>query len=706
MTKETVPHQVLQTLSTVTGTLFFDNLASHMQEAFAVESVHIALFSDTSRKHLETAYCNSPHGDIPHHPYPTNNTFCECLLDKSLFVCKENAKDLYPDNQLLQTMQASSCIAVILRDEDNLVCGSFAAFGKKPFKLSHQLKTLMQFFAARVSSETRAQQKKERLIKEAWFNQTALDSIPIPIFFNDDTGACTRWNQAFDTYLDPAGTKDMSWLAPAQEDPPEKDQPQTFETSMMNRHGKRRTLLVHKSGMSKEDGSFVGSAGAMIDVTDLRRAESMIDYLAHFDTLTQLPNQVLFHDRLTNEIAHAIRNHETFAVFVLDLDNFKKINNVYGHNVGDSLLIEVAKRLQHTIREDDTVARMGGDSFTLLLKSISYEEDAAIIATKIQNALNQPYLLGDREVFITASIGIALFPLDGNSAQDLIKHGDAALHKAKEDGRSTHTFFTSAMNTRATEQLDLENSLRRALEREEFVLYYQPQYTTKTYQMIGVEALIRWNHPGLGMISPDKFIPLAEHTGLIVPIGEWVLRTACLQMKAWQDAKMPTVRISVNLSPRQFQQPDLCEKIERILAETGVNARSLSLEITESVVMQDVEYAVSILNNLKTIGIHLSIDDFGTGYSSLGYLKRFPIDMLKIDRSFIMEIPHAQDDIAIVSAVVAMAHSLNIKVIAEGVETIEQKDFLNSVNCDELQGFFFSKPIAPEKLSRLPAVLN
>ncbi|MDH3998645.1 MAG: EAL domain-containing protein, partial [Desulfuromonadales bacterium] len=431
----------------------------------------------------------------------------------------------------------------------------------------------------------------------------------------------------------------------------------------------------------------------LFDVTELRKAEKKVDYLERYDRLTGLPNQRLFQEHLKAEIAHSKRQQSHLAVFAIDLDFFKKINAVFGHDLGDELLKDVAQRIKGCIRTEDTLARFGGDSFILMLRNIRYDEDASIVAEKILHSFCLPFQIQQQDVFASVSIGVALFPLDGADVRTLIRNSDAALHRAKEMGRNAYLFFASEMNKRVVEQMELQNSLQHALKRDEFVLHYQPQLDALSGDMIGVEALLRWRHPKRGLIYPNDFIPLAEQTGLILSIEEWVLRTACLAAKSWNEQGDELLRVSVNLSPHQFQRQDVFEMVRKIVAETGVQPEWLGLEITESTVMKDVEHAVDMFQQLKDLGLHLSVDDFGTGYSSLSYLKKFPIDLLKIDRSFITDIPAECDDIAIVSAIISMAHKLEIKVLAEGVETAAQKDFLHSVKCDEFQGFYFSTPV-------------
>lgn len=444
--------------------------------------------------------------------------------------------------------------------------------------------------------------------------------------------------------------------------------------------------------------------GAVIihmNITERKQAEQIIHHLAYHDPLTGLPNRVLFNDHLALELAHAQRNKRMLAVIFLDLDRFKTINDTLGHAMGDQLLQEVAKRLRSCLREGDTVARLGGDEFMLLLPGITHGEDVAKIARRILEVLKPPFNLEGRELHISSSLGISLYPSDGRNAETLIKNADAAMYRTKEQGRGTYQFYTPSMNAKAFERLILENDLRRALERQEFVVYYQPQVSLHTGQIVGVEALVRWQHPDRGIIPPMEFIPLAEETGLIVPLGDWVFRVACAQHRTWQEAGFPPLRIAVNLSAHRFKQKGLIRDVVRILQETGLDPGYLELELTESHLMENVESTISLLHELKALGIHLSIDDFGTGYSSLSYLKRFPIDTLKIDRSFVLDITHNPDDAAIALAIIAMAHSLGLKVTAEGVETKEQLEFLRAHQCDTMQGYYFSRPVPAEVITQL-----
>ncbi len=449
-------------------------------------------------------------------------------------------------------------------------------------------------------------------------------------------------------------------------------------------------------------GEITHFLGILEDITERIKAEEKIIHMAYYDPLTNLPNRALFNDRIALALAHAQRNRQMLAVMFVDLDRFRNINDTLGHDIGDRLVRGVTERLKNCLREGDTVARMGGDEFMLLLPGIENLQDVAKIANKISDVLKPPFFFDNHELHITASIGISLYPYDGEDPQSLLKNADTALNRAKEFGRNNYQLYTSGMNAKAGERLKLENSLRKAIEKEELLVYYQPQVDLNTFQIIGMEVLLRWQHPQNGLISPDQFIPLAEETGLIVPIGEWVLRTSCMHNKNWFSKYSGKPRLlSVNISACQFQQHKLMKTILGVLKDTGFDPNFLELEITESILMQKDTVPMAILRELKGMGIKFSIDDFGTGYSSLSYLKRFPIDTIKIDRSFIRDCISNPDDAAIVRAIVSMAASLKLRVVAEGVETREQLEFLRTLKCDGMQGYLFSKPLPPAEFAAL-----
>ncbi|HEY0371859.1 MAG TPA: PAS domain S-box protein [Thermoanaerobaculia bacterium] len=445
--------------------------------------------------------------------------------------------------------------------------------------------------------------------------------------------------------------------------------------------------------------------GTIIDITDRKRAQEQVEYQAYHDSLTSLPNRLLFRDRIGIALAHAKRTGRLSAVMFLDLDQFKLVNDTLGHTVGDRLLQAIGARLVNCVRGEDTVARMGGDEFTILLGDIADRRSASAVAQKVLEAVRHPVTIDEHELFVTTSIGIAVFPDEGTDAEALLKNADRAMYRAKEMGRDNYQFASAAAAQPAETRLVVERALHRALERDELVVHYHPMVEIATGRVVGAEALLRWNHPERGLIQPEEFIPVAEETRLIVPIGAWVLRTAITQMKAWHDAGHAWLRVAVNLSPRQFQDRELVTCIEKILADTGFAPQFLDLEITESTAMQNAELTLAILTRLKEMGIRISIDDFGTGYSSLSYLKRFPIDTVKIDQDFVRDL--TPDDAAIITAVISMARALNLRVIAEGVETEEQLAFLRREQCGEMQGFLYSHPLpAAEFEQALRAMLR
>ena len=455
------------------------------------------------------------------------------------------------------------------------------------------------------------------------------------------------------------------------------------------------------SEVRDESGAIVNYIGVFADITLIKETQNKLEHSAHHDALTGLPNRVLFRDRLEQGLAAAHRDGKGVALLFVDLDRFKVINDTLGHEAGDLLLQEVARRLPGCLREDDTVARMGGDEFVVILRGISQPEDAALLAARLLAEASRPLPLASHEVAATLSIGISLYPQDGKDVSTLLKNADAAMYRAKDMGRNCYQYYSNEMTAAGLARLELESDLRQALERGEFLLYYQPQVDLTKGHIIGAEALIRWRHPSRGIISPEVFIPLAEDIGLIGAIGEWVLNTACHDARSWQMAGLPPLRVAVNASGRQISNDHVLDKVTAALQSSGLAPQFLEIEVTESVVMKDAARAISTLYALRDLGVALAIDDFGTGYSSLSYLKRFPIDRLKIDKSFVEGLPDVADDAAISMAIIAMAHSLRLSVIAEGVETEAQLAFLRSHGCDEIQGYYFSKPLPAEQFVEL-----
>ena len=452
-----------------------------------------------------------------------------------------------------------------------------------------------------------------------------------------------------------------------------------------------------------DSGVTTGVTCTATDVSALRHTESIASFALHHDTLTGLPNRTLFRDRLKQALILAQREGtHSLAVLHFGIDQFKTINQGFGHAIGDQLLLEVSERLARVMYEIDTVSRVGGDEFLILVHSIQDTQDTASIVKKIIESLQQPFTLNGQVIYLTASIGVAVYPNDGAAEDDLLRNADVAMHRAKEDlGRGNYQFFCEDMNFRAMHKLSLESDLHRALEQDEFHLHYQPQVDIQNNAIIGAEVLIRWNHPEKGNIPPGEFIPAAESCGLIEPIGDWVLQTACRQHLAWIDAGLPPIRLAINLSARQFQRGNMVKTVAEALAENAMQPDYLELELTESMLMHDVENTVKTLHELKIMGVRLSIDDFGTGYSSLSYLKRFPLDILKIDRSFVKDMGTPSDNGEIARAIIAMAHALNLEVVAEGVENQRQLELMRDFQCDFIQGYFFSRPVPADDFAKL-----
>jgi diguanylate cyclase (GGDEF)-like protein/PAS domain S-box-containing protein len=465
------------------------------------------------------------------------------------------------------------------------------------------------------------------------------------------------------------------------------------EMRFRRKNGDSAWAMLNASLVDDDSGIANIVEGTLVDITERKFAEERVQTLAYYDALTGLPNRILLGDRLSKALATARRQKHKVALLFLDLDRFKIINDSLGHSVGDLLLQDVAERLKSFAREQDTVARLGGDEFLIVLTNIKDIPGAAVAAERFMDAMTTSFVVQGHSLSIGCSLGISIFPEHGADNETLIKNADAAMYSAKDSGRNNFRFFTADMNAQAVERLTLENGLRLALDKKELFLEYQPQMDTVNGKITGLEALLRWRHPDLGLVPPDQFIGIAENSGLIVPIGEWVLRTACSQARKWQEEGLPAFSIAINVSAVQFRQQGFCELIRRVLCETGLAPHYLELELTESLLLANVDVTLSVLQELKAMGLTLAIDDFGTGYSSFSYLKRFPISKLKIDRSFVRDVAVNPDDAAITTAIISMAKSLNLKVIAEGVEEEAQMSFLRSHQCDEIQGYYFSKPL-------------
>ena len=533
-----------------------------------------------------------------------------------------------------------------------------------------------------------------------------------PIIVWDPLYRITRFNHAFEQLTGYAAEEvlgqDLSLLFPesereaslaAIERASEGEQWESVEITIRREDGRERVALWNSANVFAEDGVTVLATIAQgVDITARKEAEALVTYMAHYDQLTGLPNRTLFQDRVDHALARAERDERPVALIFVDLDNFKNVNDTLGHDTGDLLLQYMAGRLRRCVRREDSLARLGGDEFTILVEDYEYLRDVVTVAEKVVQAMVRPFHLNGYELSLSLSMGISVYPENGRDRHALLKHADTAMYSAKESGRNTYRFFAPEMNARMVRRLQLENSLRRALDRDELALHYLPQFELGSRRIIGLEALLRWNTPHGGLMSPEEFIPIAEETGLILPIGEWVLREACRQGRAWHEAGLTNLRVAVNLSPRQFRQRNLARVVASVLDQCGLDPRFLELEITETLIMEDAQANIATLQELKEMGVRVAVDDFGTGYSSLAYLKRFPIDQLKIDRAFVRDIHTNPEDAAIVGAILALARTLQFDALAEGVENESQRTFLWERGCELGQGFLFGPPMPGDQV--------
>jgi diguanylate cyclase (GGDEF)-like protein len=470
---------------------------------------------------------------------------------------------------------------------------------------------------------------------------------------------------------------------------------------LIRRDGTESAIEDSAAPIHDRRGGVTGAVMVFHDVSTARALTLQLAYFAQHDSLTELPNRTLLNDRLTQSITVARRHNARLAVLYLDLDRFKNINDSLGHLIGDHLLRSVAQRLSECVRASDTVGRLGGDEFVVVLSEMTHAQDAVVCADKLLRAIEKPHILDSHEMHTTASIGISVYPEDGSDAEALLQNADSAMYEAKDRGRNNYQFYRSALNSNATQRQSVESDLRHAIQKHELQMHYQPIMNLTTDLMVGAEALIRWQHPILGTVLPAKFISIAEESGLIVSIGQWALREACRQARVWQDAGLPRCRLAVNISAVELRSKEFVSGVERVLSESGFDPQRLELELTETFLMQDSHATARVLDALKQLGIQLALDDFGTGYSSLSYMRRFPIDALKVDRSFVKNITTDADDASVVSAVINMGKSLHMRVVAEGVETREQLLFLKEHGCSEAQGYYFSRPMSGENIAEL-----
>jgi diguanylate cyclase (GGDEF)-like protein/PAS domain S-box-containing protein len=566
-----------------------------------------------------------------------------------------------------------------------------------------------------VAQHTRClREANDSLRAERDFSRSVLDASPAFFVAVDATHRIRMMNAAMLTALDYT-LAEVDGRSYADFVPPEEHEtlqalirhmlttgnPVRHEGHVMTRHGERRLVEWHGNSVPDTSGRPEYLFAMGLDITERRRTEAQLEHIAHYDPLTDLPNRTLLQERLTHALELARRRRRQVAVLFLDLDRFKVVNDSLGHPFGDEVLRSVARQLRRRLREEDTLARWGGDEFIVLVEEVPNPRALSLLAEDILGELATPCTLSNgQDVYVGGSIGISLYPDDGDDAEQLIMKADTAMYQAKDQGRSTYRFYTSALTRAAHHRLALETSLRHACEHEQFVLHYQPQVRVTDGATVGMEALVRWRHPERGLVMPDHFIPLTEETGLIAPLGLWVLRTACRHARVWIERHHLSMHMGVNLSVRQLHQPGLVQQVETILRDTGLPAHCLELELTESTLMSDDGRTEATLTALKDLGVRLAIDDFGTGYSSLAYLKRLPIDALKIDRGFVKDIPEDFSDMEIAATIIAMARTLRLQVVAEGVETAEQLEFLRRHGCDNCQGFLISPPMDAGAMSR------
>jgi diguanylate cyclase (GGDEF)-like protein/PAS domain S-box-containing protein len=705
-----VLQQVGQVLSAATGETFFRDLVRNLAGTLQMDYAFVGEV-DQKNKFLIHVRAICAHGRlIDNFDYDLRGTPCENVMGQRIRVYSDGVQQRFPQDKLLQEMGGKSYMGAPLFDSAGEPIGLIALLHSQPLSNFQRAESILTISAARAAAELERRQADAQMRQLSSAVEQTADAVVI----TDRHGVIQYVNPAYEQItgypLKEVLGKNASVVKSGEHGKGFYEElwrtvvaGQVFRGVMVNRKKDGSLYYEEKTITPLKDagGNIVRFVSTGKDITQRLQSEERLHHLAHHDPLTGLPNRLLLQDRLKQAMLEAGQNDRLVAVMFLDLDRFKTINDTLGHDIGDALLKTVAERLAICLRPGDTVSRLGGDEFTLILANVAHVDDVTRVAQKILDQFISPFRIGGRDLFVSPSIGITLYPLDEKLPENLLKDADVAMYRAKELGGNRLQFYTPELNLRAARRLELETGLRQALERQEFILHYQPLVDMRTGRIRGMEALLRWQHPEFGLIPPLDFIPLAEEIGLIIPIGEWVLKTACAQIQAWHKIGFPTLQVAVNLSSKQLRDKNLIAAVRQALAESGLEPRYLDLELTESVLMQDMEQATTILKELKAVGISFSLDDFGTGYSSLSYLKRFPIDYLKIDRSFVRDITTDPVGAGLVKAIIAMANVLRIKVIAEGVETYEQLDFLRSHGCDITQGYFCSKPLAAEDFTEL-----
>jgi len=629
-------------------------------------------------------------------------------LDRDMQIVICTAYSDYSWEETIDELGVSDNLLILKKPFDNVSVRQLACALTKKWQLMQESREHTE------SLEKHIQERTDSLQKSLSLTRATLESSTDGILVVDSADKVTDFNKNFVTLWKISSSimdlKDnkiiVEYVSEQLQDPKEflaniqkiKSHPEEKKFDVLKFVDGR--VFERYSQPHKVNGKTVGRVWSFRDVTKRVYLEEKLEYQATHDTLTDLPNRALLSDRINQAIAAAKRDHTFVGVLFFDLDRFKLINDSLSHEAGDELLKSFAKRIKESIREGDTLSRIGGDEFVMVLPNLHKEEEAMSIANKVLLLMQSPFLIAKRKVIVTASIGISLYPKDGKNSDELLKNADLAMYRSKESGSNQFQFYTDDLNKQSLEYLEKETELRQAITKNELFLCYQPQVKLTTGEIVAVEALIRWQHPKKGLLLPMDFIPLAEETGLIIPIGEWVLRTACLQNKAWQDSGFPPIRVAVNLANQQLKQPDLVAMIRNVLQETGLDPQYLEIELTENVLINNIE-VINRIHEIKEMGMKIALDDFGTGYTNINYLKQIPLNSLKLDKSIIDNIDSNRSDEVIMQAIIAMASSLNFEVLAEGVETQKQLDCLKTVNCENIQGFYFSKPLLSQDIEEL-----
>jgi diguanylate cyclase (GGDEF)-like protein/PAS domain S-box-containing protein len=699
--------KLLDTIDVPSRDDFFMRCTQALCSIYQSNFAFIGVFADVEQSLIKTLAVFSKGEIEPNFIYPLKGTPCEDVLNLSQELVAENVACLYPEDDLLHSMGIQSYFGAPLKSASGKTLGVIAVMDDRPMSINISLRSVLELFASKVANEIERRKALEELELAASVFRESMEGVIICdvdakiIRVNPEFCKITGYSEAEVLGHSPKLLKSGQHTVTFYDSLWSNLQKQGFwKGEIINKRKNGETFISWQliKSVKDQNGEVQRYISIIHDISEKKRTDERIFKLAQQDLITQLPNRTAFHSLLKNAINVAMHSTNRLAVMFIDLDHFKLINDTSGHPVGDELLQQVAIRLKNIIGARNVISRFGGDEFTVLLHAIESTQEVISVATDISAALLKPFKLSSCDVTISASIGIALYPDNAQNASTLLSCADNAMYRAKESGRGSYEFYTDQMQLDAHERVILERDLRSALANREMYLHYQPQISIEHHTIIGVEALLRWRHPQKGLIPPDKFIPVAESTGLIVPIGEWVISEACRQLSLWRAQGNDTLVMSINLSARQFFQKTLLESIKKVLTDTAVPPEKIEFEITESMMMNNIEETILTLNQLKALGVQLSVDDFGTGYSSLSYLKKFPINKLKIDKSFVDGLPDDKDDLAIVQAIIGISHALELKVIAEGVETAEQLAVLSEMQCNEIQGYYFSKPLPAEQI--------